>query len=63
MVSLSMRLLGYSKIHTVHNILISGKLRYLATLWSQRCEISQLLLYSHLVLNVSSLFLKMRHSV
>jgi hypothetical protein len=32
-------------VHIRYHILKSGKLRYPATLWSQRCRISQLLLY------------------
>jgi hypothetical protein len=35
----------YTKIHIKYNVLISGKLRYPAILWSQRYLILQLLLY------------------
>jgi hypothetical protein len=35
----------HTKIHIKHNILMSRKLLYLANLWSQRCQISQILLY------------------
>jgi hypothetical protein len=35
----------YTKIHVKYNVLISGKLRYPATLWSGGCQISQILLY------------------
>jgi hypothetical protein len=41
----------YTKIHIRYSILISGKLRYLATRWSQRCRISQLLLYVEVTLH------------
>ena len=36
---------GYTKIHIRHNILISGKLQYLATPFPRRCWIKQFLLY------------------
>jgi len=35
----------HPKVHTMYNILIFEKLWYLATLWSQRCQILQLLLF------------------
>jgi hypothetical protein len=35
----------YAKIRIKYNLLISGKLRYPATLWCRRCRVSHLLLY------------------
>jgi len=47
---------GYTKIHIWHNILISGKLRYLATPFPRRCWIKQFLLY------MDNIFRIMAHS-
>jgi hypothetical protein len=46
----------YTKVHIKHNILISGKFRYPANLWSRRCRISQFLLYTESQVTLGALF-------
>jgi hypothetical protein len=51
-----MRVLGivrYTEIHIRHHVLVTGKLQYPVTIWSQRCWISQIVL--HLISFMSSL--------
>jgi len=39
---LSLIMLGTLKIYIRYNILISGKMQYLTSLWYQKCQISKL---------------------
>ena len=36
----------YTEIHIRHHVLISGKPQYLATIWSWRCWISQIVMHT-----------------
>jgi hypothetical protein len=49
----------YTKICSKYNIPVSGKLWYLMTLWSWRCQVLQLLLYSVAAASTGILLVKL----